>query len=77
MSKTNSDDKRIDCFQCQHFFITWDANQPRGCKAFGFKTKQLPSVVVLESSGEPCLKFFPKPDKNGEKKKKTRGWIAW
>ncbi|HIE40479.1 MAG TPA: uracil-DNA glycosylase [Thiomicrorhabdus sp.] len=64
----------IDCFKCRHFFITWDAANPRGCKAFGFKTTQLPSAVVLESSGEPCLKFSPKtPPK---KSNQGEGWIA-
>lgn len=53
-------DKR-DCFKCQHFFVTWDANSPRGCKAFGFKTRKLPSLEVLKASGQACLKFVPKP----------------
>lgn len=64
----------IDCFKCRHFYVTWDASKPRGCKAFGFKGPQLPSVVVLESSGEPCLKFSPKPEPNTPDTK--RGWIA-
>jgi len=73
MKKTNS----IDCFKCRHFYITWDANQPRGCKAFGFKTRNLPSQVVFETSGADCLKFSPKadPDSNPSSKKKN-GWIA-
>lgn len=73
MNKTNS----IDCFNCRHFYITWDASQSRGCKAFGFKSKQMPSVVVFESSGADCLKFSPKAEarpKSGAGKKK--GWIA-
>jgi len=73
MKKTNS----VDCFKCRHFYITWDANQSRGCKAFGFKTRQMPSNVVFETSGAPCLKYSPKPDKddsNGTPKK--TGWIA-
>ncbi|WP_373020234.1 uracil-DNA glycosylase [Thiomicrorhabdus sp.] len=70
MKNTNS----VDCFKCRHFYITWDANQPRGCKAFGFKTKRLPSQVVLESSGEPCMKFSPKEEP--PKKPPKTGWIA-
>lgn len=65
----------IDCFKCRYFFITWDENQPRGCKAFGFKTKQMPSAVVLESSGQACLKFTPKPNQ-GQSQKSKKGWIA-
>lgn len=75
MKKTDSDKPNIDCFQCVHFYITWDASHPRGCKAFDFKTRQLPSVVVFESSGQPCLKFQPKrPQKPSGSEKK--GWIA-
>lgn len=65
----------IDCFQCQHFYITWDANAPRGCKAFAFKTRRLPSEIVFESSGEECLKFFPKKPNKPTSGKKD-GWIA-
>lgn len=73
MKKTNS----IDCFKCRHFYITWDANQPRGCKAFGFKTRAMPSQVVFETSGAECLKYSPKPDKNpNSSANKKRGWIA-
>jgi len=69
--------KPIDCFQCRHFYITWEVNQPRGCKAFGFKTTQLPSVVVQEASGAPCLKFSPKPQQTDKQSKpKKRGWVV-
>ncbi|KGR80215.1 hypothetical protein [Ureibacillus manganicus] len=51
---------RINCFQCQYFKVTWDQNNPRGCAAYGFKTKKLPSVVVKQSSGMDCLHFKPK-----------------
>jgi hypothetical protein len=76
MSQTNDAERPelIDCFQCQHFYITWDETNPRGCKAFGFKTTQMPSAVVLESSGRSCLKFLPKRRYQSNKPKK--GWIA-
>ncbi|GAB6034441.1 uracil-DNA glycosylase [Galenea microaerophila] len=66
----------IDCFQCRHFYITWEASQPRGCKAFGFKTAQLPSVVVFEASGEACLKFSPKKQIQNKPPKTTKGWVV-
>ncbi|SIN87334.1 hypothetical protein SAMN05443662_0803 [Sulfurivirga caldicuralii] len=56
--------KQIDCFRCRHFYVTWDPSAPRGCRAFGFKTKLLPSIVVQQSSGEPCQLFEPKQDTN-------------
>ncbi|MGG0655072.1 uracil-DNA glycosylase [Rummeliibacillus pycnus] len=45
------------CFKCRHFFVTWDQNTPRGCRAYQFKSKAVPSVVVKNSSGMDCLKF--------------------
>ena len=71
MKKTN----KIDCFNCQHFFVTWEPANPRGCRAFGFKTARIPSDVVKETSGEECLKYLPKDDKTNKSKKKT-GWTA-
>jgi hypothetical protein len=46
-----------DCMQCRHFFITHEAAHPRGCRAYGFKSRRLPAMVVLESSGQPCRLF--------------------
>ena len=57
---------RIDCFKCQYFRVTWDQNNPRGCNAYGFKTKQLPSTVVKQSSGMDCMKFYPKQQQEGK-----------
>lgn len=50
----------INCFHCKYFYITWDKNFPNGCKAFGFKSKQMPAVVVRESSAENCGAFEKK-----------------
>ncbi|TYR96774.1 uracil-DNA glycosylase [Rossellomorea vietnamensis] len=55
--------KKINCFQCQYFYTTWEPAHPRGCKAYGFKTKAMPSLVVFRSSGESCLKYTPKGKK--------------
>jgi hypothetical protein len=40
--------------------VTWDKNQPHGCKAFGFKSLQIPSAVVKKSSGKDCSKYQEK-----------------
>ena len=53
-SKNNN---RINCFHCIHFFITWEPELPRGCKLFGFKTAQMPSVAVFNYSGVKCEGF--------------------
>jgi len=43
------------CVDCRHFFITHEPARPYGCRAMGFKSRELPCTVVLHSSGEPCL----------------------
>ncbi len=79
MKKTNTNNnatknfKPVDCFQCKHMYITWDQNSPKGCRAFGFKTKRMPSLVVFETSGEPCHNFSPKDPVPPPKK---IDWIA-
>jgi hypothetical protein len=55
-----SDNQNIDCMKCRYFYVTWDTNFPRGCKAYGFKSQTMPSLTVLSSSGLPCLHFEPK-----------------
>ncbi|MCD1258333.1 uracil-DNA glycosylase [Paenibacillus athensensis] len=51
---------KINCLSCKHFYVTWDPQFPRGCKAYGFKTKHLPSAEVLSSTGKPCLSYEDK-----------------
>ncbi|RKD21602.1 hypothetical protein SAMN02745883_01021 [Caminicella sporogenes DSM 14501] len=58
-----TENTNINCFKCKYFFITWDINNPRGCSYFGFKSKQLPSVIVYKSSGKKCYAFYPKKNK--------------
>ncbi|NCB39201.1 MAG: uracil-DNA glycosylase [Erysipelotrichia bacterium] len=53
-------DPRIDCRECVNFYITWQISTPYGCKAHGFKSAQIPSMVVFTSSGEHCLLFCRK-----------------
>lgn len=56
---------KVDCFQCKHFAVSWDANLPRACKLFGFKSLGMPSVVVYQSTGEECVGFEKKDIKQG------------
>lgn len=51
-----------DCRDCAHYFITWDLAFPYGCRVLNFKSKRLPHLDVLESSGECCLRFTPRAD---------------
>jgi hypothetical protein len=57
-------EKKINCFDCIYFYITWDEKFPRGCKAMGFKSREMPSDVVCKSSGSECLRFRKKKQKS-------------
>jgi len=46
--------ERIICQKCKHYYVTWEKNKPHGCRAYGFKSAQIPSVVVKQSSGQAC-----------------------
>ncbi|KGP74199.1 uracil-DNA glycosylase [Pontibacillus yanchengensis Y32] len=56
-----------NCFQCKHFYTTWNPEFPRGCKAYGFKTKEIPSAYVLKVSGSPCFHFESKKKPTSQK----------
>lgn len=51
---------RINCKKCIHYFVTWESSQPHGCKAYAFKSKQIPSLVVKGSTGQPCQVYETK-----------------
>jgi len=57
----------IDCHKCEHYYVTWDKEFPYGCKAMGFKSKQLPSIVVRVSSDRECLLNKEKAMNNRER----------
>ena len=46
--------RRIICQRCKHYYVTWEKNKPHGCRAYSFKSQQVPSVVVKQSSGTDC-----------------------
>lgn len=46
-----------NCLACRRYFVTYMANQPHGCRAYGFTSRELPSRVVSTSSGRPCQLF--------------------
>lgn len=51
---------KIDCFSCAHFYVTYDPKMPKGCRAMGFKSREMPSVLVVRNSGMECLRYVPK-----------------
>lgn len=48
---------RIVCQKCKHYFVTWEPNKPHGCRAYGFKSKYIPSMIVKQSSGFNCTLY--------------------
>jgi hypothetical protein len=51
------DRKKINCFHCVNFVVTWDPKMPKGCRVFGFKGKDLPSLSVYLATGKNCIAF--------------------
>jgi len=56
----------IDCYKCEHFYVTWDTHFPHGCRSMKFKSRQLPPLVVLMSSQTDCLLFEEKTPYGGK-----------
>jgi len=63
---------RPACVHCRHFFVTWEPDQPRGCRAYGFKSSGLPSDVVLASSGRPCQLYQRKTGRASQSEDPSR-----
>jgi hypothetical protein len=73
---------KIDCTQCQHYYVTWDVNRPHGCRFFAFKSPYSPALSVFESCGKPCEAFEQKQfgreakQPTQAKKDENKGWVA-
>ena len=52
--------KEVQCNNCKYYYITWEIQFPYGCKLYGIKSKQVPSVIVSKSIGMPCNEFIEK-----------------
>ena len=39
--------KYPNCWNCQHFSITWDPRFPYSCQLLGFKSKITPCIEVI------------------------------
>ena len=52
--------KKINCYNCLHYYVTWDKDFPMGCKALDFKTRYFPAQVVQRASGMHCYYFKSK-----------------
>lgn len=54
------ENKPVNCRRCAYYYITWEPAHPYGCKAMGFKGRVLPSITVLQSTGNHCILFKEK-----------------
>lgn len=61
-----NDNKLKNCRNCKHFYVTWDAQMPNGCRLYGIKSRQVPQIIVKESSGTECLGFEEKQKKKSD-----------
>lgn len=55
--------KRVNCKQCEYYYVTWEQGRPHGCKAYGFKSNTIPSVVVKKNSKIECTLFVSKQNR--------------
>lgn len=53
-------ENRVICQKCKFYFVTWEPSKPHGCKAYGFKSKTIPSIIVKQSSGVQCKLYEQK-----------------
>lgn len=68
------------CNGCVFYYVTWEPRTPKGCKYFGFKSAQMPCVVVKNSTGQHCNMYTQKGGQTpGQKKKKDGkgGNVDW
>lgn len=49
--------EKINCRLCKYFYVTWDKNFPNGCRAFEFKSRDMPYAVVYKNSGANCRAY--------------------
>ncbi len=55
------------CHGCEHYYVTWDAAFPFGCKGFQMKSKRNPSLSVYFASGKRCMLFEKKRHRTSRK----------
>ncbi len=60
LHNANLDPSLPNCWQCEHFAISWDMQRPYSCRIMGFKSKALPSTEVFKADGQACQCFYPK-----------------
>lgn len=60
---------KANCMKCKHFYITYDQATPRGCRVYGIKSKQIPSLVIKSANnGAECIGFEMRKNKQEKEK---------
>ncbi len=52
--------KANKCLNCKFYYITWNPDFPKGCRAFKFQSKNMPCETVKIESGNECHLFEEK-----------------
>lgn len=60
MAESKKEGTLVNCFFCEHFYITYEVRFPYGCRAIGFKSARMPSVDVYTNSDLDCTLFARK-----------------
>jgi len=45
------------CRECKHHYVTYQAQHPWGCRAYGIASARYPAIDVREASGEASQDF--------------------
>lgn len=61
--------KTKNCYRCRYLRTGWDPALPYSCDLLGFRSLEMPSRIVWESTGADCRVFEEKPARPGEGEK--------
>jgi hypothetical protein len=55
--KKNIHKEKINCLKCEYYKVTWNPKKPHECKAYNFKSKYFPNLILLRETGIACQYF--------------------
>lgn len=71
MTEIKDESRRVSCYKCRYYLVTYDVRQPYGCRAHRFKSPRNPAQVVFESSGIECQLFEARRQKSEDRDQET------
>ncbi|MBT3235803.1 MAG: uracil-DNA glycosylase [Bdellovibrionales bacterium] len=63
-TKIDKRSSKVNCRNCQYYYITWIALTPHGCRRHGFESKMMPHLLVKKESNQDCLAFEEKKSRS-------------